>query len=593
MRLSLSAALASLGLAVLSAWSAGIVCSPASAETFDLFPTPSSNSGPQGITSGPDGHLWFAEADANKIGRLTLQGVFTEFPVPTPGGRPFGIAAGPDGNVWFTEVLGNKIGRITPDGTITEFPIPTASSLPVGIALGPDGNMWFTESNKNKVARITTVATGATPAGTITEFTLPTPLNGPYFITRGADGRMWFTENFSNKIGRITTDGTTITEFPIPTPDSQPIGIVAGPDGNVWFTEFGSGKLAKITPGGLITETFGADMGLGITINRDGHVWVVSQSNKIGSTWLKIDPMVGTFGYFTVPVTNATTQFVTLGADGNLWFTITSSVGNNFIGRLVTDPAFTSVAASILPSSRSVQVGNVATVFASVINFDSMPLTSCGIAPVTPVSGDFSFQTTNPQTNQLTGTLNARVTIPAGGLQTFVIAYKANGPFPPTDVQLGFVCSDGYPATTIVGVDTWRLTFSTTPVADMIAVGATLSGDGVAFIDEATHSSVFAIATANIGAATQLTGRVRFSDPSLPLTATVCETNPATAACKQPATPSVTRTFAHDETATFTVFLQATGNVPPDYANNRVLLEFVDAIGVVRGSTSAAVASLQ
>lgn len=591
MRFDLLAASACIGVLALTACPAGTVCPPATAQTIVLFPTPSSNSGPQGITSGPDGNLWFAEADANKIGRITPQGVVTEFAIPTPGSRPYGIAAGPDGNVWFTESFGNKIGRITPGGTITEFPIPTASSLPVGIALGPDGNMWFTESNKNKIARITAVGTGATPAGTITEFTLPTPLNAPYFIVRGADNRMWFTEYFSNKIGRITTDGT-ITEFPIPTADSQPIGIVAAPDGNVWFTEFASGKLGKITPGGVITETYGADKNVGITINRDGYVWAVSQSNKIGYTWLKIDPTVGTFGYYDIPVTNATAQFVTLGPDGNLWFTVNSSVGNNFIGRFVPDGGFSSVAASILPSSRSIQVGNVATVFASLINFGDTLLTNCGIAPVTPVSGDFSFQTTNPQTNQLTGALNARTNIPAGGLQTFVIAYKANGPFPPSDVQFGFECSDGYPARTIIGVNTLRLTFSTTPVADMIAVGATPSGNGVAFI-EGANAGFFAIATTNIGVATQLTGRIRFSDPSLPLTATVCETNPATAECKQDPAPSVTRTFNHNETATFTAFLLATGTVPPDYANNRALFEFVDATGVVRGSTSVAVATGQ
>jgi len=584
-----SAALAFLGLVVFMVWPAGIVRSPATAQTFDLFPTPTINSGPQGIASGPDGHIWFAEADANKIGRITVQGVFTEFPIPTAASRPFGIAAGPDGNVWFTEVVGNKIGRITPDGAITEFPIPTASSLPVGIALGPDGNMWFTESNRNKIGRITTFATGSTPVGTITEFPLPTPLNGPFFITRGADNRMWFTENFSNKIGRITTDGV-ITEFQIPTPDSQPIGIVAAPDGNVWFTESGSGKLAKITPGGLITETPANDQSLGITIGPDGFVWAVSQTNKIGNTWLSIDPNVGTFSSLTIPVTNAATQFVTLGADGNLWFTINSSAGNNFIGRLASERRFfNTVAASILPGSRSVKVGDVATVFATIISLESTPLTGCGIAPVTPVAGDFSFQTTNPQTNQLTGTVNARVTIPERGLQTFLIAFKANGPFAPTDVQLGFSCSDGHPAALFTGVNTWRLTFSATPVADMIAVGATPSGFGIAVIGGTDQSGVFAISTVNIGVATQLTGRVRFSNPSLPLTGTVCETNPTTAACKQSPAPTVTRTFDHNETATFTVFLKATGTIPPDFANNRVLLEFVDAGGVVRGSTSAAV----
>jgi len=36
----------------------------------------------------------------------------TEFLVPTANSGPCGITAGPDGALWFTEELGNKIGRI-------------------------------------------------------------------------------------------------------------------------------------------------------------------------------------------------------------------------------------------------------------------------------------------------------------------------------------------------------------------------------------------------------------------------------------------------------------------------------------------------
>ena len=58
--------------------------------------------------------------------------------------------------VWFTDNGANKIGRITTDGVITEFPIPTAGSVPVGIIVGPDGALWFTEPGVNQIGRITT-----------------------------------------------------------------------------------------------------------------------------------------------------------------------------------------------------------------------------------------------------------------------------------------------------------------------------------------------------------------------------------------------------------------------------------------------------
>src|SRR5262249_54260368 len=46
------------------------------------FSTLTSNSGPSDMTIGPDGNLWFTEATANQIGRITRGGVLTEFPVP-------------------------------------------------------------------------------------------------------------------------------------------------------------------------------------------------------------------------------------------------------------------------------------------------------------------------------------------------------------------------------------------------------------------------------------------------------------------------------------------------------------------------------
>jgi streptogramin lyase len=109
-----------------------------------------------GITTGPDGNLWFTETGDQQIARITPGGMITKFPLPAPKGEPWEITTGPDGNLWFTELFSNQIGRITPSGTITEFPVPTSVSGPEEITAGPDGNLWFTESNDNRIGRITT-----------------------------------------------------------------------------------------------------------------------------------------------------------------------------------------------------------------------------------------------------------------------------------------------------------------------------------------------------------------------------------------------------------------------------------------------------
>ena len=252
----------------------------ADAQSFTEFPL-TANSHPLGIASGPDGNLWFVEANANQIGRITPTGTITEFPIPTPNSLPVDAVAGPDGNIWFVELVGNQIGRITPTGAISEFSIPTAASKPQAITAGPDGNLWFAEGadNGNNIARIT-------PTGTFTEFSIPTAQSLPRDITTGPDGNLWFVEDHGNKVGRITPTGI-ITEFRLPTANSSPQFITAGPDGNLWFTVGGAAlggsgnDISRITPTGTITEfplPSPSSLPTTITAGPDGNIWATESA---------------------------------------------------------------------------------------------------------------------------------------------------------------------------------------------------------------------------------------------------------------------------------------------------------------------------
>src|SRR5262249_56662781 len=110
-----------------------------------------------GITTGPDGNLWFTEANFNVIGRITPAGVITEV-VANVGTTPDEITTGPDGNLWFTEFgRGGRIGRLTTAGAFTEFAAGiTPGSSPFGIAVRPDGNISFADAS-----------TGGTPTSQI------------------------------------------------------------------------------------------------------------------------------------------------------------------------------------------------------------------------------------------------------------------------------------------------------------------------------------------------------------------------------------------------------------------------------------------
>jgi streptogramin lyase len=199
-----------------------------------IIPTP--NSYPQGIAFGPDGNMWFTERSANKIGRITTAGRFTEFAVPQS--SPWGLASGPDGNIWVALSGSDRIARVTPRGHITEFQVPNAATHPISVAAGPDGNVWFSEEFPTyQIGRIT-------PSGAITEFPLPSSDSDADSLVAGPDGAVWFGDGGSGKIGRIGTDGT-ITEFPVPG-SSVPEGIAVGSDQNIWFTDNRANKIGRL-----------------------------------------------------------------------------------------------------------------------------------------------------------------------------------------------------------------------------------------------------------------------------------------------------------------------------------------------------------
>jgi hypothetical protein len=251
--------------------------------------------------------------------------------------------------------------------------------------------------------------------------------------------------------------------------------------------------------------------------------------------------------------------------------------------------ALTPLVAAVLPSSRSVQVGTPATAFATIINAGSVTATSCGISRITSIPATFSYQTTNPATNQLTGSPNTPVAIAAGAAQTFVFAITPTGPISSTDVQLSFDCANSNPAPINSGLNTLLFSASTTPIPDIVALGATLTNDGIVNIPGATGTGAFAVATVNVGASGNITASADTGTASLPLNIFLCQTNPATGQCISAIGSGVTTTINANATPTFGIFVEGSGNVPFDPAANRLFVRFKDGGNVTRGSTSVAV----
>ena len=245
--------------------------------------------------------------------------------------------------------------------------------------------------------------------------------------------------------------------------------------------------------------------------------------------------------------------------------------------------------AAVLPSSRSVQVGAVATAFATVINRGHNLATACSIAPFSGIAASFHYQTTDPNTNQITGSADTPVDIASRGFQSFIIAFIPTQTLAPTDSLIIFQCTNTDSAPINIGLNTLLLSASAIPVADIVALAATATHDGIVNISGATGAGAFAVATVNVGASGSIIASADTGNAALPVNIFLCQTEPSTGQCISAIGSSVVTTINADATPTFGIFVQGNGNVAFDPAGNRIFVRFRDSGAVTRGSTSVAV----
>ena len=242
------------------------------------------------------------------------------------------------------------------------------------------------------------------------------------------------------------------------------------------------------------------------------------------------------------------------------------------------------IAASLLPVSRSVEVGQTASAFASIVNTSVNTAFGCSIAPSTSVAATFSYQATDAATNGPIGSPDTPIDIPGGASQSFVFSFTPTAPITPTDIALIFDCTNSDPAPVFTNLNTLLLSAETNAIPDVI--GLTTTTD-LQVLDGTT--TLFAVGSANVGSTSGITVSLDDGGSNLPLNLQICETDPATGACSGPIGPSAQLTYAAGSTASFAVFVDALGVIEFSPAINRIFIRFTDGAGIVRGATSTAV----
>ena len=263
------------------------------------------------------------------------------------------------------------------------------------------------------------------------------------------------------------------------------------------------------------------------------------------------------------------------------------------------------VNASILPSARSTTVGQPATAFATIINSGDAETTNCRLellnSGLNAINATFSYQTTTPA-NALTGTPNTPINIGAGIVQNYIFSLTPNGVFTETAAIIDFVCDNGVRAAYRPGLTDFTLS-SDGNAPDILAIGSTISNDGIAVVTTPTGFIPFALSAVNIGSGNPapdgpsspsagnneatMTVRPESATLTLPMRFDICEAN-ASSVCIGPRGTSVTANIG-DAPSFFVVRAFGDGVGVPLFADIvRINIVFDDANGVERGRTSVA-----
>lgn len=180
------------------------------------FPVGPPFAGALNLLGAPDGNLWFTGPHPQSIGRISPTAEVQTFALPPEGERRIGqMIAASDGNLWFTQSYGgireaiagrliNKVGRMTLAGIFTEFVVPGSAN---NIVEGPDHNLWI--SSGQGIFKMS-------DDGALTPFKTP---HGAGALSFGADGSLWFVERpvdeqENDGLAKMSPSGE-VTEFPV------------------------------------------------------------------------------------------------------------------------------------------------------------------------------------------------------------------------------------------------------------------------------------------------------------------------------------------------------------------------------------------
>jgi DNA-binding beta-propeller fold protein YncE len=254
---------------------------------------------PEGVAAAPNGNVYVADADNDRIEEFTAAGAFVAKwgSYGTGNGmfkEPDAIAVAPSGNMYVTEGLGNRVQEFSSAGTyITQWGSEGTGNgefkRPRGIAVALSGNVYVTDGTNDRVQEFTANGEYVRQWGTAGSGN--GQFSTPVGVAVAPNGNVYVGDSSNERIQEFSATGTFVTMWYVNTDNGRygiyPYGVAVAANGDVFAAEFGGERIEEFSATGTYIAKWGSSgpgagqlkSPYGLAIAATGMLYVADADN--------------------------------------------------------------------------------------------------------------------------------------------------------------------------------------------------------------------------------------------------------------------------------------------------------------------------
>jgi len=213
---------------------------------------------PQFMTIDSKERIWITLLGTNRVVEYDPLGkkIVNSYIAPAASTSLQGITTAPDGTIWFVETTAKRLGHIIPcqmgSCNVTDYGPPPSVEItfPIQLAVDRGGVVWFTDHGLGQFGSFNS-STGEWRVfgiGYCSQPYNPDCLVGlPNAISLDSKGMIWFSEHFAGRVAKYDPTTGSLTEYFVPATTIPYVWWMwPGPGNLVWFTAFGLGEIGYV-----------------------------------------------------------------------------------------------------------------------------------------------------------------------------------------------------------------------------------------------------------------------------------------------------------------------------------------------------------